>query len=105
MELEEIGLAKNHDIGDKVWIKQPSTGLLMRAVIVHQRHVPRKHIEELQKYESNLDNVIWAKQELGGSRFVWHAIYADAPAYIKIGGIKEEDKFTSHHSLSTLYRN
>ena len=48
---------------------------------------------------------MWVKQELGGARFKWFALYADAEIEEAPNGVSESDKYLNFHSVKTLYRN
>ena len=93
---------RNKGVGDKIWLTEPSTGLLMKATIMHHYHVPSRYVEQLSTIEPDMDNIVWARVDLGNGHFTWHAIYADAPVYTAPVGVKDTDKFSSHHSFNRL---
>ena len=94
---------KDLQLGDKVWVTEEKTGLLVRVTIVHKFHVPGTYSEKVKKYEKNEDNIVWAKQELGNARFMWYALYANAEIEESIDGVKEEDKYLNSYSVKNLY--
>mgnify|MGYP001592028973 CR=1 FL=1 len=96
---------KDLNLGDPVWVIEEKTGLLVQAIIVHEVHVPGKYVEELEKYEKNSHNRIWAKQELGNARFRWFALYADGEVEEAPDGVIESDKYLNFHSVTDFYRN
>lgn len=95
---------KDLNLGDDVWITEGKTGLLVKAIIVHEVHVPGKYVEKLKKYEKSPNNRVWAKQELGNARFKWFALYADAKIEESTERIKEEDKYLNFYSVKNLYK-
>ena len=100
---EQSGLANDLKVGDTTYLTDWKTGLLLEATIVHKTHVPSRYVEQLSQVESDISKFIWAKIDLGGSHFAWHAIYQDAPLYEPLsGGVEEIDKFTNHHSLDVF---
>lgn len=99
---EQIGSASDLDIGEVIWLTDWKTGLLLEAYVVHVNHVPSKYVEQLSQIESNTDDIVWARVDLGGGHFQWHAVYSESPLLGAEEDIKEEDVFASHHSLNSL---
>lgn len=94
---------RDKTIGDVVWITEDKTGLLVKSTIVHEFHVPGQYSEAVKKYEKNPNNIVWAKQELGGSRFRWVALYADAEVEEVVDNISGDDIYLNHYKVQTLY--
>lgn len=94
---------KDVPLGEEVWVTDDKTGLLVKATIVHEFHVPGQYSDAVKKYENNPSNIVWAKQELGGSRFRWFALYANSKINEVIDKISGEDIYLNHHKIQTLY--
>lgn len=92
-------------LGDEVWVTEGKTGLLVKVVIVHEFHVPGLYVEQTKKYEKDSSKVVWAKQDLGGSRFRWFALYADAEIDNAPDGVLEKDKYFNFYHPQNLYKN
>ena len=94
---------RDMQLGDTVWVPEQNIGLLVKVIIVHKFHVPGAYSRAVEKDESNPDNIVWAKHDLGNGHFRWFALYADSEAEIAEEGVTDSDKFISHHKNSSLY--
>ena len=95
---------KDKNLWDTVWVPEEKTGLLVKVTIVHKFHVPGAYTKAVEQHESNPDNIVWARHELGNGHFRWFALYADSEAYDAPEGVTDSDKFLTHYSNKRLRR-
>lgn len=95
---------RDKQLWDTVWVTESKTGMLVKVIIVDKVHVPGTYTRAVEKDESNPDNIVWAKHDLGNGHFSWFALYADSEAEEAPEGITDADKFLTHYSNKMLRR-